>query len=227
MNFLTNVFTTITFFLPGFLAKFASDYTEQTKDSSSEVKVTVLSIVWNIPSIFGGWALFAIVHGKLLTSSQFMKNVQSLPWMSAYFIFATAVDFIVGRFVLRQVKNRFSQNLNKARTEAGLPRISDGLPWEQFIGTDESSIVKMYLLGRSSEAIIGVLQAAYQPGDEQRGVALLPTEDWQQDPTILKNPSRIFVEFDSQMVFELFTLTDLEKLVSPLSQDSPLTVEDE
>lgn len=53
MNFLTNVFTTITFFLPGFLAKVASDYTEQTKDSASEVKVTVLSIVWNIPSTFG------------------------------------------------------------------------------------------------------------------------------------------------------------------------------
>lgn len=227
MNFLTNVFTTITFFLPGFLAKFASDYTEQTKDSASEVKVTVLSIVWNIPSIFGGWALFAVAHGKLLTSSQFMKDVQSLPWMSAYFVFATVVDFVVGRFVLTQVKNRFSRKLNKTRTKAGLPRISDGLPWEQFIGTEESSIVKMYLLSKPSEAIIGVLQAAYQPGDEQRGMALLPTEDWQQDSTILQNPSRIFVEFDSQMVFELFTLTDLEKLVTSLSHDPPLTVEDE
>lgn len=52
---------------------------------ASEVKVTVLSFVWNIPSIFGGWALFVTAHGKLLTSSQFMKDVQSLPWMSAYF----------------------------------------------------------------------------------------------------------------------------------------------
>lgn len=85
----------------------------------------------------------------------------------------------------------------------------------------------MYLLSKPSEAIIGVLQAAYQPGDEQRGMAFLPTEDWQQDSTILQNPSRILVEFDSQMVFELFTLTDLEKLVTSLSHDPPLTVEDE
>lgn len=48
-----------------------------------------------------------------------MKDVQSLPWMSAYFVFATVVDFVVGRFVLTQVKNRFSRKLNKTRTKAG------------------------------------------------------------------------------------------------------------
>jgi hypothetical protein len=214
------VFITITFFLPGFLAKFVSDYVAQAKDASSEVKVTVLSIVWNIPSIFGGWAVMSAIHHKLLTSSQFMKDLQSLPWMGGYFVIATVVDFGIGQCVLKIFKNVLSRTLNKARTDAGLPQISDGLPWEKFIGTEESSIIKIYLLGKPTETLIGILETAYQQGDEQRGITLSETGEYQLFSDILQTPSRTFVEFDSQLVFEIFTKTDLEKLTISPPQDS-------
>ena len=221
MNFLTNVLITITFFLPGFLAKFVSDYLSQAKDAKSEVQITIFAILWNVPGIFGGWVVFSFVRKQLLTSQQFTHVLQALPWMLVYFVGATVLDYLIGRGVLAIARHFLSGRLDRVRTETGLQKLTDGLPWEKFLGVEDNAVIKIYPIGDKSKTLIGVLETAYQPGEEQRGITLLETAQYQDLLDALTIRSRTFLEFDSQLVFELFTLADLEAVAKSDTEGSP------
>ena len=128
MDFLTNIFITITFFLPGFIAKFIDDYLSQAKDAKSEIKVTVYALLWNVPSVFVAWAALSIVRKHLLTSGNFVHQLQPLPIMLVYFVSAAIIDYAAGHNILKLVRKILSARLSAARKNAKLPSIADGLP---------------------------------------------------------------------------------------------------
>lgn len=212
--FITNVFITITFFLPGFVAKFLADYVRETSNGQSDGQITIFSLIWNIPSIFIGWAVASWIKHSVLGVDAFLKYIQSLPVMVTYFVGAFLINAIIGILVSSVVRWILTKRLKKIRTTNGLPNFTEGMSWEEFIGNEDTVVMKIYPIGAKPSAIAGYLLSAYKPGDVHRGVALINTGKMEPIVPVLSNPTRSFIEFDSQLVFELYTIKRLEEIAN-------------
>lgn len=224
--FITNVFVTITFFLPGFIAKWTSNYMNGATNDNSELEKTIVALSWNVPPIFIAWITLSLKedHWQLknfLSTSGLIAEIQKMPCMLYYFIFALIWAFIIGRLIERIARAILTRLIAKNREKNGLPNIVDtGLAWERFIGAEEEVVLKTYPIADPTKAVVGTLRSAYRPGDIHKGVTLEMTDKSKLLLPYLVNPERTFIDFESQLVFEIYLTDHVTEAISQYSQDS-------
>lgn len=226
--FIANVFVTLGFFLPGFGAKLIWDYLRDRNEEKSELKTTILSLAWNIPSIFLGWVLASLWrhHWKFhslrkfgfLNLQQFMSFIQTLVHFTVYMVFSFSVDICIGGLSAWGLRWLLTKRSQSVRVRNNLPVFTEGVAWERFLGADDNVTLKIYPIGREDDAIGGYVESIYQPGDIHRGVTLLETEIIKSIVRNLSGPTRTFIEFDTQLVFELYTAVRMREIADATAE---------
>lgn len=207
--FIINVFVTITYFLPGFIAKWTSAFLNDDSESGSDLEKTIVALSWNVPPLFIAWILLSLKDNQWLTPAQLTTHVQQMPCMLIYFVFSLISGFWIGRFIERLGRNILTRMVAKNREESKLPKLEDGLSWEKFLGSEENVVLKVSPISDPSRVVAGALQSAYRPGDIHKGVTLEFTDYVKLVAPYLTNPIRTFVDFESQLLFELYTKEQL------------------
>lgn len=199
-----NLLGTILLVLPGIVALYLAKMIGPSDSKpSTDFEKTIIGLLFNIPGFLFVWGMASIRSHQKLSLLEFEAAILRMPCFIYYMILVFCVALLVALWWDKYGREYILSWIDKNR-EGQRPAIGSATAWEEFVGSEKEAIVRVYQIDKKECAVVGIFKASWMPGDQEKGILLTCTDQFQPWNEWLEKPIRTYVDTASKMVYEFF-----------------------
>jgi len=199
-----NLLGTILLVLPGIIASYLARMIGPSESkTSTDFEKTVIGLLFSIPGILLTWGAASIRFHKKLSIIDFEAITLKMPCFIFYILTVFIVALLIALWWEKQGR-RFILNWTYKKRDGLRPVLSSESAWEKFVGSEKEAIIRVYQIDKKECAIVGLFEASWTPGAQDKGMLLICTEQFQAWNGWLEKPERTYVDTVTKTVYEFF-----------------------